>query len=288
MKFWKYQGTGNDFILVDCILDDYEVDTEWCKKICDRHYGVGGDGVLYVLLDDNADLAMRIINADGTEAEMCGNGIRCVAKHAYDYMLVDKDVFTINTKSGIKTVEVAEKCLDLVRSVRVDMGAPELDGRKVPVDHDGQFINEEIELGGTTLKGNAISMGNPHFITFTQLDESEVERLGPIIESHPFFPNKTNVEFCSITDGKIYVKVYERGAAWTLACGTGACATTVAAALNGLVPYDEPVTVVLPGGPLKITVSKDLSNVRMEGPATMVFIGDDQPEELEDEDNGYL
>ena len=153
------------------------------------------------------------------------------------------------------------------------MGAPILDARTVPVDADGRFIDQPFEVDGVSLKANAVSMGNPHFITFTPLDDPTVDRLGPILECHPFFPRKTNVEFCRVEDGKIYIRVYERGAAWTLACGTGACATTTAAALNGLVPFGEPVDVHLPGGWLKITVDPDLGYVLMEGPAELVFEG---------------
>ena len=161
-----------------------------------------------------------------------------------------------------------------VRTVRIDMGAPILEGREVPVNFDGRFINQPFEIEGVKFRANAVSMGNPHFITFDDIGEDNVRRLGPVLEGYrEFFPRKTNVEFCSVKDGKIYVTVYERGAAWTLACGTGACASTTAAALNGLVPFDTPVDVHLPGGWLKITVDKDLGYVLMEGPAEFVFEG---------------
>ena len=152
--------------------------------------------------------------------------------------------------------------------------SPVLDGRSVPVDYDGEFVDKGFNVDSLRIKGTAVSMGNPHFVTFTELEESTVNRLGPVIERHKFFPNRTNVEFCRVRDGKIYVRVYERGAAWTLACGTGASASAVAAALTGLVPFDEPVDVKLPGGWLKITVSKNLDRVLMEGPAEFVFKGE--------------
>jgi diaminopimelate epimerase len=216
---------------------------------------------------------MRIINADGSEAEMCGNGIRCLAKHASDFGFVKKDEFSIHTGRG-KLVATVFKKNGRVRTVRIDMGAPILEGRDVPVNFDGRFINQPFEIEGVKFRANAVSMGNPHFITFDDIGEDNVRRLGPILESYrEFFPRKTNVEFCSVKDGKIYVTVYERGAAWTLACGTGACASTTAAALNGLVPFDTPVDVHLPGGWLKITVDKDLGYVLMEGPAEFVFEG---------------
>lgn len=272
--FWKYQGIGNDFVLVDGTDGKLEIDTEWCVRVCDRHYGVGADGVLYVMPGEGTDVTMRIINADGSEAEMCGNGIRCVAKWCRDMGIVESDSFTIHTLAGDLRAETFPGDDGKVGTVRIDMGAPILDGRTVPVDHDGRFIDEPFDADGIAIRANAVSMGNPHFITFTPLTDEQVDRLGPILERHPFFPRKTNVEFCRVEDGKIYIRVYERGAAWTLACGTGACATTTAAALNGLVPFDTPVDVHLPGGWLRITVDKQLGYVLMEGPATLVFEGD--------------
>lgn len=274
MRFWKYQGIGNDFILLDGTAGDLGIDTEWCKHACDRHYGIGADGVLYVMPGEGTDITMRIINADGSEAEMCGNGIRCVAKYAADHGIVPGDSMTIHTLAGDLGAEVFRDEDGLVRTVRINMGAPILDGRTVPVDYDGRFIDQPFDADGVPIRANAVSMGNPHFITFTPLDDATVDRLGPVLERHPFFPRKTNVEFCRVEDGKIYIRVYERGAAWTLACGTGACATTTAAALNGLVPFGTPVDVHLPGGWLKITVDKDLGYVLMEGPAELVFTGD--------------
>ncbi len=274
MRFWKYQGIGNDFILLDGTAGDLEIDTEWCRRACDRHYGIGADGVLYVMPGEGTDITMRIINADGSEAEMCGNGIRCVAKYAADHEVVPGDSMTIHTLAGDLGAEVFRGDDGLVRTVRINMGAPILDGRTVPVDYDGRFIDQPFDADGIPIRANAVSMGNPHFITFTPLDDATVDKLGPILERHPFFPRKTNVEFCRVEDGKIYIRVYERGAAWTLACGTGACATTTAAALNGLVPFGTPVDVHLPGGWLRITVDKDLGYVLMEGPAELVFTGD--------------
>lgn len=274
MRFWKYQGIGNDFILVDGTDGGLEIDAEWCRRACDRHYGIGADGVLYVLPGEGTDITMRIINADGSEAEMCGNGIRCVAKYAADNGVVSGDAMSIHTLAGDLGAEVFRGDDGTVKTVRINMGAPILDGRSVPVDYDGRFIDQPFDADGVAIRANAVSMGNPHFITFTPLDDATVDRLGPVLEKHPFFPRKTNVEFCKVEDGKIYIRVYERGAAWTLACGTGACATTTAAALNGLVPFGTPVDVHLPGGWLRITVDKDLGYVLMEGPAELVFTGD--------------
>ena len=272
MRFWKYQGIGNDFILLDGTDGSLRIDPEWCRKACDRHYGIGADGVLYVMPGESTDITMRIINADGSEAEMCGNGIRCVAKHAFDFGIVKKESFTVHTLAGDLAADVSVKDGKAV-AVKIDMGAPVLDGRSGPVDADGRFIDRPFEAGGVSFRGNAVSMGNPHFIIFSDLDDAAVDRLGPILERHPFFPRRTNVEFCKVIDGKIHIRVYERGAAWTLACGTGACASTVAVALNGLVPFDEPVDVRLPGGGLRITADSGLRRVLMEGPAEMVFEG---------------
>ena len=275
MKFWKYHGIGNDFIVIDGADGSVQVDPEWCRKVCDRHFGIGADGVLYILPGQGTDITMRIINADGTEAEMCGNGIRCVAKHARDTGIVDKDEFTVMTGRGILKANVRNDPENpRISYVRIDMGAPILDGRSVPVDFDGKFLDMPFEAEGVKFRANAVSMGNPHFITFDDIGEENIRKLGPILEKHPFFPRKTNVEFAQVKDGKIYITVYERGAAWTLACGTGACATTVAAALGGRVPFDVPVDVHLPGGWLKITVDRDLGYVLMEGPAELVYAGE--------------
>ena len=188
MRFWKYQGIGNDFILLDGTAGDLEIDTEWCRRACDRHYGIGADGVLYVMPGEGTDITMRIINADGSEAEMCGNGIRCVAKYAADHKIVPGDTMTIHTLAGDLGAEVFRGDDGLVRTVRINMGAPILDGRTVPVDYDGRFIDQPFDADGIPIRANAVSMGNPHFITFTPLDDATVDRLGPILERHPFFP----------------------------------------------------------------------------------------------------
>ena len=278
MKFWKYQGLGNDFVVVDGITEHVEIDTDWCVKVCKPHFGVGADGVLYIMPgEDGCDITMVVINSDGSMAEMCGNGIRCVAKHARDYGLVDKDKFTVHTGRGTLIADVFKGKDGKVETFRIDMGAPILEGREIPINADGRFIDQPFFNSGVKFKASAVSMGNPHFITFDDIGEENVRRLGPILESYTsFFPRKTNVEFCKIEDGKIYITVYERGAAWTLACGTGACATTVAAALSGKVPFDTPIDVHLPGGWLKITVDSKLGYVLMEGPAVLVFEGNIQ------------
>ena len=272
MKFWKYHGIGNDFVLLDGSKGNLEVDSDLCRRLCDRHFGVGADGVLYLLPGNGTDVTMRIINVDGSEAEMCGNGIRCLAKHAYDFGIVKKDSFTINTLAGNLKADITKKN-GKAASVRIDMGAPILDAKKVPVNAIGKYLDRPFEACDIEFAASAVSMGNPHFVTFSELTDEQVLKLGPALEKHKFFPKKTNVEFCRLIDGKIFIKVYERGAAWTLACGTGACAATTVAALLEMVPFNVPVDVHLPGGWLKITVDEDLRYVLMEGPAELVFEG---------------
>jgi len=270
IKFWKYHGIGNDFVLIENMDLMVPMDAEFVRDVCNRNFGVGADGILYVMPGVNTDITMRILNADGSEAEMCGNGIRCVARYAYEHKLVNKPEFTIHTLAGDLTAKVLDSDDFLVE---INMGAPILSCPDIPMDCKGEFINKTLDVDGFKLTGNAVSMGNPHFITFDELSEEKVEELGPKLESHTMFPRRTNVEFAKVRDGKIYIRVYERGAAWTLACGTGACATTVAAALNGLVGYDQPIDVRLPGGWLKITVDKNLKYVLMAGPAVPVYEG---------------
>ena len=268
MIFWKYHGIGNDFILFDCMNNDAPMSADAVKKMCDRNFGIGADGVLYILPGIGTDLTMRIMNADGTEAEMCGNGIRCVAKHAYDNGIVKKRTFTIHTLAGDLEANVVNGLIE------IDMGRPILNCRDIPMNCDGQFVNKPIKAGNKELTGTGVSMGNPHLVTFDDFTDKEIRDLGPMLEQHPLFPNRTNVEFAKVVKGKIYIKVYERGAAWTMACGTGACATTVAAALNGTVEYDKPVDIRLPGGWLKITVDRELKHVMMAGPAELVYKGE--------------
>jgi len=275
-KFWKYQGTGNDFVVID-IRKSGSADPEFAKRACDRHFGIGADGVLYITKADDADIGMCVINPDGSEAEMCGNGIRCVAKHAYDTGIVKSERFKIRTMRGVLSITVIPEN-GKAKMIEVNMGAPILDRKKIPMTGEGSSVGFDITAGGMKLKGNGVSMGNPHLVIFSELSEEEKERLGPILESIPLFPKKANVGFASVREGKIFLRVYERGAGWTLACGTGACAATTAAALNGLVPYDRAVDVKLPGGWLRITVAKDLSRVTMAGPAELVFTGNIQRE----------
>ena len=273
MIFWKYHGLGNDFILFEDLEMQAPTDPEVVRRLCDRRTGIGGDGILYIRPDDEGDAFMKIMNSDGSEAEMCGNGIRCVAKHLYDFAIAPVERMRINTMGGMKevTVTISE---GEVTEASVDMGAPMLDCKDVPMDCEGRFVDGAIEVNGMSIRGTAVSMGNPHFITFQELSEHEMCSLGPEILSHAMFPNKTNVEFVRPREGRLDVKVLERGAGWTQACGTGACAVAVAAGLTGVAPLGTDVKVGLPGGELRINVNKDLTMVRMTGPAVRVYQGE--------------
>lgn len=273
MRFWKYHGIGNDFVLLDNFEGKANKDPSWVMAVCDRHFGIGADGVLYLERSEKADATMRILNSDGSVAEMCGNGIRCVAKHLYDQGIVKKKNMTIDTLAGMKTIECTVTN-GQVTDVKVGMGAPVLDCAHVPMRCPGKFIDSVLEVAGVKVRGTAVSMGNPHFITFQSFTEEEQNELGPLIQSDEAFPKKTNVEFVKSSNGVLTVKVLERGAGWTMACGTGACATAVAAALQGLVPYEQEIEVRLPGGSLYIVVSKDLRSVTMRGTAVRVFQGE--------------
>lgn len=271
--FWKYEGTGNDFILFENMEMDAPDDPETVRRLCDRRFGIGADGVLYINPTDDADAAMRIINADGSEAEMCGNGIRCVAKHLYDSSIVRKKKITIRTLAGLKKVECRVEKGE-VKEVSVDMGPPSLSCEDIPMKCSGRFIDRIIRIGETTVRGTAVSMGNPHFVTFQKFSEKRMRMLGPKIETHSLFPRRVNAEFVRVHNGRLDVTVHERGVGWTLACGTGACAAAVAAAVKGLISYDEDTEVRLPGGSLFVRVARDLTSVRMRGPATRVFKGE--------------
>jgi len=272
LRFFKYEGLGNDFIVLEDLDGKAPKEPAFAVRWCDRRFGIGADGILYVMKAEGADAYMKILNSDGSEAEMCGNGIRCVAKHLHDQGMVKGKEMTIDTLAGKKHVTCTLR-QGKVTEVTVRMGAPALDCPWIPMKCQGRFVEEELDVAGRKIRGTAVSMGNPHFVTFQELSAQEVEALGPLIERHPLFPKRTNVEFASLREGRIDVKVYERGAAWTLACGTGACATVVAAVLGGRAEAGRDVEVRLPGGSLWINVEEALSQVAMRGPATLVYQG---------------
>lgn len=275
MHFTKVHGLGNDFILVNASTgqgfpDDY---TTLAKELCDRKFGIGADGLVLLLDSGVADVRMRIINSDGSEAEMCGNAIRCVAKYLYEQGIARKNEIKVETLAGIIVPQVIHKN-GVVEAVRVDMGEPILERESIPMKGaSGRVINEEINVDGQNLSITAVSMGNPHAVIFVpDISSVEWEDIGPKIENHPLFPRKTNVEFVQVLNPKeVNMVVWERGAGPTMACGTGACAVAVAGALNGLI--EKSVTVNLPGGALHIEWAEN-GHVYMTGPATEVFQGE--------------
>lgn len=265
-NFEKWQGCGNDFVIIDSRADKHIDSAEKISQLCDRHFGVGADGVIYVLPSAVADCRMRIFNADGSEPEMCGNGIRCFAK--YLVRGENKDSLKVETGAGILTVNLKNNL------VTVDMGEPILEAEKIPVAGFGKnrVVGEEIEVDGKIFKMTCVSMGNPHCVIFTDdISKIDLEKIGPKFETHEKFPRRTNTEFIQVTgENELRMRVWERGSGITLACGTGACASAVAANLNGLT--GKTATVNLDGGTLKIEWRED-NHVYMTGAAEKVFEG---------------
>ncbi len=270
------EGLGNDYIYFDCTEHMIDNPEELSVKLSDRHFGVGGDGIILICKSDIADFKMRMFNADGSEGKMCGNASRCIGKFVYDLGLMDKTVVTLETLSGIKTLNLFLKD-GTVDSVTVDMGRPVLIGAEIPTNFFGDTVVKRlISVNDKAYEITAVSMGNPHCVVF--MDESpmklELTRIGPYFENHEMFPERTNTEFArKLSDTEFEMRVWERGSGETLACGTGACATVVAAALNGLCERDRDITVKLRGGDLKIRYAGD-GTVFMTGPARFVFKGE--------------
>ena len=271
MKFWKMHGLGNDYVVIDnrdAKINDREA-SELALKLCKRRFSIGADGVLFVSNSTLADVKMRIFNADGSEAEMCGNGIRCFAKYCYENDIARKSEVIVETLAGKKrtwlTVENG-----VVQSVMVDMGLPEMERSKIPMAGQGKFINEDLQVDGNTYKATCLSIGNPHCVIFVDaVDDFPVELVGSKIESHQFFPRRTNVEFAQVLgENEVKVRVWERGCGETLACGTGACATGVAGNLLG--KLGGKVRVHLLGGDLEVEYADRLL---MNGAAEKVFEG---------------
>ena len=277
LSFTKMTGLGNDYIYIDCTNGTKIKNiTEVARRLSDRHFGVGSDGVVLINKpeNENSDFKMRIFNSDGSEAEMCGNGIRCVAKFIHDNNLSQKDKLTIDTLAGIKKVKVIEDNKGNCNEVIVDMGEPIFQDNNIPYDVYEPYTKDlDLDVKGEKMRFTALSMGNPHAVTFVEnVDDFNVKDIGPIIERNPKFPNRTNVEFVEILDkNNIKVRVWERGVGETLACGTGACAAVVASGLNGYT--DELVTVQLPGGKLKIEWGTD-NHIYMQGTAKTVYKGE--------------
>ncbi len=274
MKFTKMHGCGNDYVYVNLFQEKLENPAETSIKVSDRHFGIGSDGLITIGPSDIADFRMRIYNADGSEAEMCGNGIRCVAKYVYDHKLTDKTEISVESGAGIKylTLYVKDGKVD---QVRVDMGEPILEPAQIPVVSDkDKVIDEPIEVGGKTWNMTCVSMGNTHAVVFVDDTEHfELEKYGPLFENHERFPKRTNTEFVQvISRTEANMRVWERGSAETWACGTGTCATVMACILNK--KTDNKVLVHLRGGDLTIEYDENTNHVFMTGPATEVFSGE--------------
>ena len=275
MHFTKMQGCGNDYIYVDCITQPMPHDPPGLSRaISDRHFGVGGDGLILICPSEKADARMRMYNADGSESEMCGNGIRCVAKYVYDHNLVRKSPLTIETGRGVLTLEL-EVSGGVVRQVRVDMGEPILRADLIPTMLAGDPpLEAALEVAGHTLRLTCVSMGNPHAIAFVDaIADAQVLGLGPQVERHAAFPRRVNVEFVRVNrPDDVTLRVWERGSGETLACGTGACAVAVAGHLTGRT--QRRITAHLPGGDLQLHWSEVDNRVYMTGPAVEVFRGE--------------
>ena len=273
IKFTKMQGLGNDYVYIDAINQNIENMSSLAKFVSDRHFGIGSDGLILICKSDIADFKMRMFNSDGSEAEMCGNGIRCVGKFVYDKGLTNKTTLAIETLAGIKTLKLNTK-EGKVETVKVDMGEPILDPEKIPVISDEKPVkNLLLKAEDKEFKFTCVSMGNPHAITEVEETEKfDVEKYGKVLEVNKAFPNKTNVELIKVLDKEhIKMRVWERGAGETLACGTGACATAVACYLNG--KTNRKVEVELLGGKLYIEWNEKDNHIYMTGPAVTVFEG---------------
>ena len=273
-KFSKWHGCGNDFVFVNGFNENVDGISASATAICDRKFGVGADGVILILPSEKCDFRMQIFNSDGSEAEMCGNGIRCFARYAYENKLTDKLSFTVETKAGIITPQIIIDD-NKTKSVCVNMGQPVLEGEKIPVQGFGNshIVSEAITVDGSKFDITCVSMGNPHCVIFvSDINKIDIKKWGPILEKYKIFPNKTNVEFVQVINRKhLRMRVWERGAGITLACGTGACATLTAAVLNNL--SERKAKLELDGGDLSIEWNASDNNIYMTGPATKVFEG---------------
>jgi len=272
LKFTKMQGIGNDYVYVNCFEEDIKNPSELSIAISDRHFGVGSDGLIMIMPSPVADARMRIFNADGSEAQMCGNGIRCVAKYLYEYGIKKSDRMTIETAAGLKTIELTVVNED-VTQIKVEMGTPELLRNEIPMlGENKQVVNEPLQVNDSVLYVTCVSMGNPHCITFVDdVDSIVLDVTGKAIENHELFPERINAHFVQqISANKVKMRTWERGSGETLACGTGAVATGVACVLNNLT--ERIISTQLPGGELMVEWTGD-NKTYMTGPAEIVFTG---------------
>ena len=276
MKFTKMQGIGNDYVYVNCFREQVENPSQVAIKVSDRHFGVGSDGLILIKPSDVTDFEMEMYNADGSQGAMCGNGIRCVAKYVYDYHLTDKTSISVNTKSGIKYLDLTVED-GKVKEVKVNMGAPILNTAEIPMIYGKeQVIAQPLNINQNLYEVTAVSMGNPHVIVYMEdVKNLKIEEVGPYFEKSSVFPESVNTEFVRVIDrNTVEMRVWERGSGETLACGTGACAVAVACILNGYT--EDQVTVKLLGGDLKIFWDREADLVYMTGPAEVVFDGEIQ------------
>lgn len=273
MRFTKMQGAGNDYVYVNCFEEKIDDPHILSKKISDRHFGVGSDGLVLILPSDTCDFRMRMFNADGSEAEMCGNASRCVGKYVYDHGMTEKKEISLETKAGVKILKLFIED-GKVERVRVDMGVPEFAPSLIPVLKEGDaVINEKISIGNEQFGVTCVSMGNPHAVIFmTNIEGDDLHRIGRMIENHPLFPARTNVEFVQVVSSEVLrMRVWERGAGETLACGTGACASLAAAVVNGFTGRKAVLKLV--GGNLEIEWDEISGHIFMTGSAETVFDG---------------
>lgn len=276
MKFTKMQGAGNDYVYVNCFAEKVENPADVAIKVSNRNFGIGSDGLILIMPTDKADVRMRMFNSDGSESEMCGNGIRCVAKYAFDHGIVTKKEITAETGAGILTLQLFTGTDNKVDRVRVNMGKPRLTKVEIPMlgePLDAQTVNQPLNILHTVFHITTVSMGNPHCVIFVaDVENCQVEKYGPLIENHDIFPRRTNVEFVQIiSKTEVRQRTWERGAGETLACGTGASAVCVAGVLNGLT--EKKILNHLSGGDLELEWSED-GNLYMTGPAVEVFSGE--------------
>ena len=273
MKFTKMQGLGNDYVYVNCFEEKIENPPAVARYVSDRHFGIGSDGLIMINPSEVADFEMEMYNADGSRGEMCGNGIRCVAKYVYDYGLTDKTQISVETLGGIKYLDLTVEDGKVVL-VKVDMGKPELKSDLIPIISENEkVIDEPIEVDGQVYHMTGVSMGNPHTVIYVDdVKNLDLEKIGPKFENHERFPKRINTEFVHCIDrNTVEMRVWERGSGETLACGTGACAVAVASILNNLT--DTRVTVKLLGGDLQIEWDREKDHVFMTGPSKVVFDG---------------
>lgn len=273
MIFTKMHGLGNDYVCINCFRERVEDPSGFARTLCDRHYGIGADGLILICPSKVSDFKMEIYNSDGSVAGMCGNGIRCLGKYVYDYRLTGKETLSIETKSGIRNmylhIQDGKAC-----GAMVDMGVPRLNAHSIPILSEKDLvINEPIEVQEKNYRMTGISMGNPHAVIFLEeINGISLEETGRELEFHPRFPERANIEFCHVTArDRMEIRVWERGVGETLACGTGACAAVVASVLNDLT--DEEVIVKLLGGELSVRWDRKVNHVFLEGPAVKVFDG---------------